>query len=241
MTAQMSNADDFDLSLNYKLVKLKKLKLNDSLAAEIKLLEFEDGNFSEVIKNSNFELISIFNSESKKLPESCNFSSTKLNVHYSLQSIMDILEEGGQEIEIDNNEHSVPSYKHPFINLVIPKELGTHFKVFSSDSSNKINIGIWSTNIKKWNVLQLDLKANTRSRIQGNVNIEYDNLYSDLTYSYKLNNNNTISINIYTSFKHDILEPKSLTSGGSLAHNFRFDRYNIKFYFFGIFDNDFDQ
>ena len=78
MTAQMSNADDFDLSLNYKLVKLKKLKLNDSLAAEIKLLEFENGNFAEVIKNTNLQLISIFNSESKKLPESCNFSSTKV-------------------------------------------------------------------------------------------------------------------------------------------------------------------
>ena len=154
---------------------------------------------------------------------------------------MDILEEGGQEIEIDNNDHSVPPYMHPFINLVIPKELGTHFKDFSSDSSHKINIGIWSTNIKKWNILQLDLQPNARSRIHGNVNIEYDNLYSDLTYSYKLNKNNTISINIYTSFKHDILEPKSLTSGGSLAHNFRFDRYDIKFYFFGIFDNDFDQ
>lgn len=241
MTAHMSIADDFDLSLDYKLVKLKKLKLNDSLAAEIKLLEFEIGHLSEVIKNTNLQLISIFNSESKKIPEHCNFSSAKVNVHYSLQSIIDIIEKGGQEIEIDNKEHSFASYKHPFINLVIPEELGNHFKVFSSDSSNKINIGIWSTNIKKWNILQVDLQANTRNRIQGNINIEYDNLYSDLTYSYKLNKNNTISINIYTSFKHDILEPKSLTSGGSLAHNFRFDRYNIKFYFFGIFDNDFDQ
>ena len=64
MTAHMSIADDFSLRLNYKLVKLKKLKLSDSLAAEIKLLEFEDRHFTEVINNSNFELISMFNSES---------------------------------------------------------------------------------------------------------------------------------------------------------------------------------
>jgi len=41
--------------------------------------------------------------------------------------------------------------------------------------------------------------------------------------------------------ENDILEPKSLIYGGSFAHNFKFDRYNLKFYFFCLFDNDLDQ
>jgi hypothetical protein len=130
---------------------------------------------------------------------------------------------------------SIPQFNNNiFSGVELPKSLGPELVILDdSHLGEYIKFGLWSENLRTWNIFKLHLYTYKADTLATELTINEKNAKAEIRYQYKIGQRNTIELKVYNQMNHDVLSPTTLQSGGQVLYKFKIGRHNFGIYFFG--------
>ena len=111
------------------------------------------------------------------------------------------------ELEYNTDLEKRPLFK---IELSLPKEIGLNALLFEHQSSKEeVKIGFWSENFTTWNVFKLNLRVHKSDYFASNISINDKTATSNLSYNFRINQNQSLNLGLHANVTHDILIPEA--------------------------------
>lgn len=158
----------------------------------------------------------------------------------------DISDERGQETTVVRPVDELREFKpvEPvntsiIAGIDIPDSVGPELVILeNSHLGEYIKFGLWSSNLKTWNIFKLNLYTYKTDSVSTDVFIDKDQAKAEIKYQYRIGARDTIELKFYNQVNHDVLTPTKLQSGGQIQYKFKVGRFNFGLYFFGNHELD---
>tara|TARA_B100000925_G_scaffold287395_1_gene266607 strand:- start:1356 stop:2090 length:735 start_codon:yes stop_codon:yes gene_type:complete len=123
--------------------------------------------------------------------------------------------------------------------IEIPDSFGPELIILEdSHLGEYIKFGLWSNNLRTWNIFKLNLHTYKTDSLSTDVYIDKDQAKAEVRYNYRIGTKDTIELKFYNQVNHDVLTPTKLQSGGQIQYKFKVGRFNFGVYFFGSHELD---
>lgn len=115
-----------------------------------------------------------------------------------------------------------------FDKIEIPKSIGPEFILLDNRHGEYIKFGLWSKNLRKWNIFTLNLHTYKTDSVSTELSVDDTKAKAEIKYQFKVGDSDMIEFNIYNQLNHDVLAPTIMKSGGQVKYRIKMGR---KYYF----------